>query len=173
MIEERNFTSKSKREKNRSLKKKRNIPESKVADIIWTDNPMTPWNHVGIYTSTNMITEALTDGVKTRYTGNQEEYSFEIYKVMKADGSGRYSVVNRSAVAAWALSQVGKGYDYDFTDNKKDNASSNQYFNCSELVYKAWKYNGKVSPDLDSNGGPGVYPNNIKNSSRTVKVTEG
>lgn len=154
-------------------KKTRNIPESSIGDIIWTNNPATPWNHVGLYRKTDNIIEALGSGVKTRNTGKQQEYPFEVYKVMKADNSGRYALSNRKAVASWAYKQLNKKYDLCFDDNKENTTESNRLFNCSELVWKAWRYNGKVSPDLDSNGGLGVYPNNIKNSSRTVKIKEG
>lgn len=153
-----------------SGKKSRDIPDSKIADIIWTNNPVTPWNHVGLYRKSTQIIEAIGKGVKTRNVGVQQEYPFKIYKVMKKDNSGRYSKNNRKAVAAWAYAQLGKPYDVDFSDNKRNNAGQNWSFNCSELVWKAWRFNGKVNPDLDSNGGLGVYPNNIKNSNRTVRI---
>ena len=64
-------------------REERDVPESIKSDIIWTNNPITPWNHVGLYTASARITEALEEGVRTRRTGLQEEYAFEVYKVTK------------------------------------------------------------------------------------------
>ncbi len=155
---------------NSPLKKDRKIPESAYADIIWTNNPLTPFNHVGIYTVNNKITEALSDGVKTRTVGKKmKEYPFIIYKVVtKKNGNTRYSLEKRKSVAAWAKAQVGRAYDVNFANNKENTPASNKKFNCSELVWKAWKFKGKL--DLDSNGGEGVYPNNIKGSNRTKSI---
>lgn len=152
------------------LKKDRNIPESAYADIIWTNNPLTPFNHVGIYTANNKITEALANGVKTRTVGKKmKEYPFITYKVVtKSNGNTRYSLEKRKSTAAWAKGQVGRSYDTNFANNKENTSASNKKFNCSELVWKAWKFKGKL--DLDSNGGKGVYPNNIKDSNRTKVV---
>lgn len=85
-----------------------------------------------------------------------------------ANGGTRYSFEDRKRVAKWGIDQVGKGYDANFSDNKKNTVANNKRMNCSELVWKAWKF--KKNVDLDSNGGPGVYPNNIKNSNRTKLI---
>lgn len=155
------------------LMKSRYIPTSSVADIIWTNNPVTPFNHVGLYTKTNKITEALLNGVKTRTVGkNMKEYPFVVYKVSTTkDGSARYSYTDRKLVATWGENQVGKDYDTNFANNKKNTTANNKKMNCSELVWKSWKF--KKNVDLDSNGGPGVYPNNIKNSKLTKQITTG
>ena len=160
--------------KRNSIMKKRNVPNAYVSDVLWTDNPITPWNHVGIYTKTNQITEALAKGVCQRNTGMQNEYALKVYKVVtKNNGSNRYSSENRTKVSNYAVAQVGKGYDVNFADNKQNTKKSNKKYNCSELVWKAWRYNnGSVNVDLDSNGGKGVYPDNIANSKRTIKVSE-
>ena len=68
---------------------------------------------------------------------------------------------------------MGKDYDFNFYNNKENTAEGNKTFNCSELVWKAWKFNGEANVDIDSNGGSGVYPNNIRKSDRTVKIDEG
>ncbi|MBR1693325.1 MAG: hypothetical protein IJ711_11225 [Lachnospiraceae bacterium] len=154
------------------LKKDRYIPKSSTADIIWTNNPITPFNHVGLYTASNKITEALSNGVKTRTVGvKMPEYPFKIYKVTtKSNNNTRYSSATRNKVADWAKKQVNKKYDYGFADNKQNNSASNKKFNCSELVWKSWKFTANV--DLDSNGGKGVYPNNIKDSNRTKLINQ-
>lgn len=155
-------------------KKKRDIPKSEIGDIIWTDNPTQPFNHVGLYTEKKEITEALFKGVKSRKTGTQQEYPFRTYYVRKQKKDERYSKSDRQAVADWTTMQIGKKYDSRFFDNKKNTKESNKLFNCSELVWKSWKYNdGSAHPDLDANGGDGVYPNNIKNSRYTVFIEKG
>lgn len=103
----------------------------------------------------------------------QRGFSENDGKVRKKTSSDRFSLKNRKAVAAWALKQVGKPYDYVFSENKVNDVEGNLMFNCSELVWKAWRYNLKVAVDLDSNGGTGVYPNNIRDSKRTVKIAKG
>ena len=85
------------------------IPQSKLADIIWTNNPIQPFNHVGIYTTTTKITEALSKGVQTRKVNQKmDEYPFKIYKVVKSNSTSRYDVDTRRSVATWAKAQVGK-----------------------------------------------------------------
>lgn len=153
------------------LKKSRYIPLGSYADIIWTNNPISPFNHVGLYTKTDKITEALDNGVKTRTVGkNMQEYPFNIYMVTTAAGGNtRYLLSDRQEVASWAVAQVGKKYDANFANNKLNTTANNEKMNCSELVWKSWKF--KKGVDLDSNGGPGVYPNNIKDSNRTRLVS--
>lgn len=153
------------------LKKKRFIPTSAYADIIWTNNPLTPFNHVGLYTNKNTITEALENGVKSRSVGkSMKEYPFNIYKVAtQENGSTRYSLKIRKKVAAWCADKLDRGYDWNFANNKVNSKKNNAKFNCSELVWKSWKFNASV--DLDSNGGKGVYPNNIKESKLTKYIS--
>ena len=50
----------------------------------------------------------------------------------------------------------GKSYDLDVAGNKPHGAGK---LNCSELVGRAYQAAGI---ELDANGGPGVYPNNLK-----------
>ena len=175
MIKERNFklSDETMSSGGNNGSKERTIPTSLVADIIQTNNPLTPWNHVGLYSKTNEITEALEGGVCCRSTGKQQEYPFEIFKVVKKDSDNRFALVTRKAVSKYATDQMGKDYDFNFYNNKENTAEGNKTFNCSELVWKAWKFNGEANVDIDSNGGSGVYPNNIRKSDRTVKIDEG
>ena len=148
------------------------VRASEIGDIIWTNNPLTPFNHVGIYTKKNQITEALENGVRTRSTGKQREFPYEIYKVVTKDyGSARYPLAKRQQAASWALKQVKKPYDPVWWNNKLNTSAGNAKFNCSELVWKSWRFGAGV--DLDVNGGKGVYPNDIKKSKRTVLVAKG
>ncbi|MFV0499865.1 MAG: hypothetical protein ACK5NF_07590 [Bacilli bacterium] len=96
----------------------------------------------------------------------------KVYLVSTSNkSSSRYSEATREAVVSWAASKEKRPYDFDFANNKQFTAAEDLKYNCSELVWKAWKT--KAGVDLDSNGGSGVYPNNIKDSSRTKFVKNG
>lgn len=117
-------------------------------------------NHVGIYYTTKTIVEAPGSGQKSRsVTASTLKKCGPIYK-MYVDV--KQSTRNKAADHAYNKFR-GLSYDTNFADNK-DN--SNGKLNCSELVWKAYKHGAKV--DLDSNGGPGVYPDNIKDHKSTV-----
>ncbi len=146
-----------------------------VGDIIWTNNPYTPWNHVALVynssTSSGRTVEALSNGVINQcWNCKRSEYSYEVYSV-KYGSSSRPSYSVRKSVVDWAQSKRGKGYDYDFANNKSYTFAENVYYNCSELVWKAYKTRANI--DLDSNGGPRVYPNNIRDHWTTGLVKRG
>ncbi|MCL2483477.1 MAG: hypothetical protein FWF43_08725 [Propionibacteriaceae bacterium] len=116
--------------------------------------------HTGIYYTTKMIVEAPGPDKVSRsmYTatfsvgvGTVKQY----VNVSYADGdkAGTHAYVNLR----------NKPYNNNFAMNKNITASS---MNCSQLVWAAYMYTLNV--DLDSNGGLGVYPYDIKNSPRTV-----
>ncbi|WP_143111772.1 hypothetical protein [Corynebacterium sp. NML130628] len=74
----------------------------------------------------------------------------------------------RDAAARWASSKAGTGYNspgagyrYNFAFNKNINGNS---FNCSSLVWSAYMYASQNEIDLDKNGGPGVYPDDVRDS---------
>ncbi|WP_434446960.1 YiiX/YebB-like N1pC/P60 family cysteine hydrolase [Lentzea sp. E54] len=117
-------------------------------------------NHVGIYYTTKTIVEAPGSGQKSRsVTASTLKKCGPIYK-MYVDTKQ----ANRDKAANHAYNNFrGLPYDSNFVDNK-DN--SNGKLNCSELVWKAYKHGAKI--DLDSNGGEGVYPDNIKDHKSTV-----
>lgn len=70
---------------------------------------------------------------------------------------------NRNKAADYAYNYFrNKPYDKSFASNKKTTTK----LNCSGLVWNAYVKTSKI--DLDANGGPGVYPSNIRDSSRTV-----
>lgn len=155
------------------------LPTSDVGNIFFADNEWA-WNHVGMYTSTTEIIEAVpgngvqnvsiysTDGKQHRVADSHNDSC-----ILKVDGAGSSG---RQGAVKWALPYVGCDYSSNFLFNKESDES---VFNCSELVWKAYK-NGKYKSmggvevvmgiDLDSNGGLAVYPNNIKNSSKVSKV---
>lgn len=117
-------------------------------------------NHVGIYYTTKTIVEAPGSGKKSKsVTASTLKKCGPIYK-MYVDTTQS----NRDKAANHAYNNFrDMPYDKNFADNK-DN--SNGKLNCSELVWKAYKHGAKL--DLDSNGGEGVYPDNIKDHKSTV-----
>ncbi|WP_181193405.1 YiiX/YebB-like N1pC/P60 family cysteine hydrolase [Prauserella shujinwangii] len=118
-------------------------------------------NHVGIYYTTKTVVEAPGKGSKSRsVTASTLKKCGPIYKMyVKAKQSSRDKAANYAY-----RNYRGKAYDTNFAFNKSSNSSK---LNCSELVWKAYKY--AVNIELDSNGGPGVYPNNIKDDGSTVR----
>lgn len=68
----------------------------------------------------------------------------------------------RDSAANWAYGKRGKAYNYVFYDNKYIEST---VYNCSQLVWAAYR---KYGNDLDSNGGLGVYPSNIRDSGLTI-----
>lgn len=76
------------------------------------------------------------------------------------------SQASRNKAADWAIGKTGPGYGnpgagykYNFAFNKNIEASS---FNCSSLVWSAYMAATNGAVDLDANGGPGVYPSDIR-----------
>ncbi|SDJ91224.1 Permuted papain-like amidase enzyme, YaeF/YiiX, C92 family [Lentzea albidocapillata subsp. violacea] len=118
------------------------------------------FNHVGIYYTTKTIVEAPGTGAKSKsVTASTLKKCGPIYK-MYVDTKQ----ANRDKAANHAYNKFRDlPYDKNFFDNK-DN--SNGKLNCSELVWKAYKHGAGI--DLDSNGGEGVYPDNIKDHKKTV-----
>ncbi len=116
--------------------------------------------HTGIYYSTATIVEAPGAGKKSRSIAAKE------VKVGKGAVKQyvRTTSTNRGKAANYAFNKLrGKGYNFNFAVNKSTTGST---MNCSQLVWAAYKAATRI--DLDGNGGPGVYPYNIKDSSKTV-----
>ena len=153
------------------------LPTAVTGDIYFVDSD-SAWNHVGIYVGTSTIMESMPkDGVQKWSIYNRESYQQPVSG--NSDDSCILRVRNANAQAAvnWVdvPGIIGVPYDYDFLDNKNDvyfinvgtvdmpiyeqHLESDAY-NCSELVWKAYKKGCNI--DLDGNGGLGVYPNNIK-----------
>lgn len=164
------------------------LPTATTGDIFFVDSD-SAWNHVGIYVASTTIMESMPkDGVQKWSIYNKESYQKPvnrpadnsndscILRVKNANVQGAVNWVNVSSI-------IGTPYDYDFLDNKNDiylinvgtadmpiyeeHLESDAY-NCSELVWKAYKKGCNI--DLDSNGGLGVYPNNIKDDNDVYVV---
>lgn len=169
----------------------KSLPSATAGDIFYVDSN-SAWNHVGLYQTSTVIVEAMPDdGVQFWSIYNQESYQEPVEN--PADNSNdscilrvsSLSSTTRGNVATWPSNNITAGtpYDYDFLNNKSDYYTVNMgttdmpnyvtypesdAYNCSELVWKAFKKVASV--DLDNNGGLGVYPNDIYNSSLTVSV---
>lgn len=115
--------------------------------------------HVGLYSETDQITEAPGKDKKSgSFNAAGRTYCPGIEKMHVGTSS-----TNRGKAADYADSSLtGKPYDGMFEFNKNDDTSK---LNCSELVWKAYKFTANV--DLDSNGLTAVYPLDIKNSKLT------
>ncbi|ALG29551.1 hypothetical protein AOZ07_11540 [Glutamicibacter halophytocola] len=116
--------------------------------------------HTGIYYTTGTIVEAPGTKKRSRSIGASN------YKV--ARGAVKQYIkttsTQRGKAANHAYNKLrGKDYNTNFAFNKSTTGSK---MNCSQLVWAAYK--AATGIDLDGNGGPGVYPYNIKDSSKTT-----
>ncbi len=112
--------------------------------------------HNGIWYSVGYVVEANPSSGVRAYPSRSRQMNKGTQKMYV-----RATQSTRNAAGAWAHGRVGSGYNYAFFNNKKYNAP----YNCSQLVWAAYHRKGI---DLDSNGGWGVYPRNIRDDSQTV-----
>lgn len=131
-------------------------------DVVYTPAKTAGYNHghSGIYYSKTVLVEAPGVGKKSKATG---QVNFLVARgahkqYVKTSSSNRSKAANKAYT-----SYRGKSYNSNFANNKK---TSSTKMNCSQLVWAAYKSTSGI--DLDGNGGPGVYPGNIRNSPRTV-----
>ncbi|MDR2113693.1 MAG: hypothetical protein LBO75_00245 [Bifidobacteriaceae bacterium] len=113
--------------------------------------------HSGIYYTEKKIVEAPGPGKKVR---NTEHTNVKVAKNSKKQHVNT-TQAKRDKAANKANTFVGRSYNYLFVANK----TSNGAMNCSQVVWVGYKDGSGI--DLDSNGGPGVYPSDILNSSWT------
>lgn len=152
------------------------LPTALTGYIFFTDTP-TFYNHCGIYKNATTIVESLSSpGVWSKSIYDEDSYQTTVIDdndsaVLSISGATSNT---RSSAASWAASKVGRPYDTDFIDNKTDGIlvegfwmDEDSSYNCSELVWKAYMNASNNSIDLDNNGGSGVYPNDIYESSLT------
>lgn len=130
-------------------------------DVVYTPATTAGANHghSGIYHAPKTLVEAPGTGKKAKTTSST---SFKVAKKAKKQYV-KTTQSNRNRAADRAYSYRGKGYNYNFAGNKNVNGKT---MNCSQLVWAAYKSTSGI--DLDSNGGPGVYPSNIRDSKHTV-----
>ena len=117
------------------------------------------FGHVGVYSSQTRIVEA--PGVKQR-SRETDIRNVSVYKTSQLLYV-KISESKRKAAGRYAKNKLlNKPYNIYFATNKNPYGKN---MNCSQLVWAAYKNSAKV--DLDGNGGPGVYPNDIVKSTKT------
>ncbi|TBN58414.1 hypothetical protein EYE40_13990 [Glaciihabitans arcticus] len=116
--------------------------------------------HAGIFFTTGTLIEAPGLGKKSR------SITVADYKVAKTSvkQSVKVTTTKRNAAGAYAQTNLrGKDYNPNFAINRDANGDD---MNCSQLVWAAYKKAGGI--DIDGNGGTGVYPYDIKDSTYTT-----
>ena len=83
----------------------------------------------------------------------------------RARGPNNVTAAARTKAAAVALSKRGKGYNNSFASNRHVESTT---YNCSQLVWAAWMSSANL--DLDKDGGWGVYPTDLRDSSRATTL---
>lgn len=118
--------------------------------------------HAGLYSSTTYVIEAPGGGKKSRQISITQrrgpKNEFWLYRV------GESSKRRSAAITQSRKYYLSKPYDSSFYNNRSNGSSK---LNCSELVWRAFKYNSYSKIDIDSNKGWGVYPKNIQDSGWT------
>lgn len=129
--------------------------------------------HNGIFVSTTHSVEALNPEKGVREVDNT------------ADGGRKMrspqmlwvntSATIRADAVKFAKSRVGFAYNKNFAFNKDVNGNDPGGYNCSQLLWAAYKWasenstNSDKTIDLDGDGGYGVYPRDILKSSWVTK----
>ena len=170
------------------------LPSSQSGDIYYVDldSVINVLNHVGMYiSSTTVIDAAATHGVQYFSITNSEVKQAPIEDgnsaILRLSTSGA-TVVDEYAVA-WVVNNIPNGvvypYDYDCFNNKEDtylvNEGTDEYpnwvvhyetdaYNCAELVWRAYRHAGGI--DLDSDGGTGVFPDDIRNAVQLTVIND-
>jgi uncharacterized protein YycO len=140
------------------------LPQTKVGGDVWYSPVRTAGikhGHVGIYYGGKTIVEAPGPGKKSHSAPASSTSTKKKSKLMYV----KTSEANRKKAGKYAYNNLrGKKYNLNFAANKTDKSAKK--LNCSQLVWRSYKKSVKI--DLDSNGGPGVYPANIRDSNKTV-----
>lgn len=129
------------------------LPKSWYKGDVYYTPTGAPWAHVGIYGGTWWVVEASGPGYKSDW------YRHASITIRSGAKQVYYHVpqATQDAAADYAYNNL-RGYRYNL--NFAFNKSKNPWMlNCSQLVWYAYKYGAGV--DIDSNGGPGVYPHDI------------
>lgn len=123
-----------------------------------------PHGHVGIYYTPDFIVESVpSTGVrKVKLIDKRVDSGSKILTLKKEYASS----AARSAAADWANTRIGEKYSYNFATNRLTSCSGDK--NCSKLVWCSFKE--KVNIDIDQDGGLGVYPIDIRDSSMFITL---
>jgi uncharacterized protein YycO len=159
---------KGQEEKSRHLQggkgKKRWLVKSVKGNIFYSDSETGTINHghVGIYYKEDLIVESMPKlGVRKLEAKQKEVSPGAVIKSVNTSDK------KRGAAADWAFSRIGKdGYSNNFATNRLTDHYGNK--NCSKLVWSSFIL--KAGLDVDKDGGTGVYPRDIRDSSLTKIV---
>lgn len=118
-----------------------------------------PHGHVGIYYTPDYIVESVpSTGVrKVKLIDKRVDTGSKILTLKNEYANA----TARSQAADWANGRIGEKYSYNFATNRLTSCSGDK--NCSKLVWCAFKE--KANIDIDGDGGLGVYPVDIRDSS--------
>lgn len=127
-------------------------------DIMWTaagPAGISTWNHVALYADPATLAEA--PGIR------KTTHKIAAKAKCVSRNWGRYGLKGipwsaREKAKTWTYSHLGRPYKKEFWNNKK---VEDTHYNCSQFVWAAYKISRY---DLDSDGGPGVYPDDIRDS---------
>lgn len=115
--------------------------------------------HIGIYGGNNWIVEAPGPDKLSKWAWNCEVVVPKGTVLMETTCTQE----QQNAAADYAyFNLLNRPYNLDFWDNKK---LDSYFLNCSQLVWIAYMKGAGV--DLDGNGGSGVFPYDIKQSTYT------
>ncbi|MCE5173153.1 hypothetical protein LQV63_28220 [Paenibacillus profundus] len=123
-----------------------------------------PHGHVGIYYTPDYIVESVpSTGVrKVKLIDKRVDKGSKIITLKKEHAS----TTARAQAADWANGRLGEDYSYNFATNRLTSCTGDK--NCSKLVWCAFKEKANIDIDLD--GGLGVYPVDIRDSSLFVTL---
>lgn len=122
-------------------------------DVFYTPSAWQPFGHAGIYGGTDWIVEASGPTYKSRW-----RWSYEV-TVRRGGKEVWYHTTQakQDAAADYAYNHLlGYFYNPHFFSNKESRPA---LLNCSQLVWYAYKYGAGL--DVDGDGGPGVYPEDL------------
>lgn len=129
-------------------------------DVFWSPSSTAgvQHGHDGIYYTISSIVEAPGTGEVSRLASAAERYVPAGAQKQAVDATS----AQRDSAADYAYTNMlGRAYNLIFFANKDYEGA----VNCSQLVWAA--YHATSGIDLDGNGGWGVYPNDIRDSSLT------
>ncbi|WP_458123237.1 hypothetical protein [Paenibacillus sp. Z3-2] len=121
-----------------------------------------PHGHIGMYYTKTTIIEAANpnDGVRSASVANRKVSSGS--RIMSTTVT---TITKDEAAANWAYGKKGNSYNNNFVSNRSCDGSK---FNCSQLVWCAFKQAANI--DLDKDGGWGVYPVDIRDHKNVYDI---
>lgn len=122
--------------------------------------------HNGIYVNTTDTVQALDPKRGVQLVLPDSARGLYNPTLMEANTSDSV----RSAAAVYASGKVGSGYNKDFAFNRRDwRTGEKGTYNCSQLVWAAYMNASNANLDLDKDGGWGVWPKDIRDSTRVTR----